>query len=252
MPKLRAAAVSFLNARPLTAGLEGSERIELVLAEPSRCAAMLEAGEVDLALVSVAALTKGEYEIVPGHRHRRRRPGADRGPRRRAVARDLGRGVPRHRLAHLARAREDRPRRRWASTRRSRRCTPTRGSPRAKGTKGALVIGDRGFDVRANHVLDLGREWTHLTGLPMIFALWAARPGRVSPEDVQELHARARSTGSGSAPSSRSASPRRRAATRSATAATSRSGSATGSGRTSSTGSRRSSSRPPRRASSRR
>ena len=36
-------------------------------------------------------------------------------------------------------------------------------------------------------MLDLGREWTALTGLPMIFALWAARPGRVSPEDVQEL-----------------------------------------------------------------
>ncbi len=39
--KLRAAAVSFLNARPLTVGLEGSDRIELVLAEPSRCAALL-------------------------------------------------------------------------------------------------------------------------------------------------------------------------------------------------------------------
>ena len=49
------------------------------------------------------------------------------------------------------------------------------------GPRGALVIGDRGFDVRANHVLDLGREWTHLTGLPMIFALWAARPGRSRP-----------------------------------------------------------------------
>src|SRR5512140_91114 len=66
MPKLRAAAVSFLNAWPLTAGLEESERIELVLAEPSRCAAMLEAGEVDLALVSVGALPGGEFDIVPG------------------------------------------------------------------------------------------------------------------------------------------------------------------------------------------
>ncbi len=66
MPKLRAAAVSFLNAWPLTAGLESSERIELVLAEPSRCAAMLDAGEVDLALVSVGALPGGEFDIVPG------------------------------------------------------------------------------------------------------------------------------------------------------------------------------------------
>ena len=45
MPKLKAAAVSFLNAWPLTEGLDRSDRIELVLAEPSRCAAMLEAGD---------------------------------------------------------------------------------------------------------------------------------------------------------------------------------------------------------------
>jgi cyclic dehypoxanthinyl futalosine synthase len=186
MAKLRAAAVSFLNAWPLTAGLEKSERIELVLAEPSRCAAMLEAGEVDLALVSVAALGKGSYEIVPGMAI-----GAD-GPVQTMVL--TGEQSPAiwdevfldtaSRTSHvLAKIVLDEmgvhP-----------RFTPLQadeGLARAKGTKGALVIGDRGFDVRANHVLDLGREWTHLTGLPMIFALWAARPGRVSPEDVQEL-----------------------------------------------------------------
>jgi cyclic dehypoxanthinyl futalosine synthase len=186
MPKLRAAAVSFLNAHPLTVGLEGSDRIELVLAEPSRCAAMLEDGEVDLALVSVAALTKGEYEIVPGIAI-----GAD-GPVQTVVL--AGEQSPAiwdevfldtasrtsHVLAKLVLdAMGVHP-----------KFTPMHadeGLARAKGTKGALVIGDRGFGVRANHVLDLGREWTHLTGLPMIFALWAARPGRVSPEDVQEL-----------------------------------------------------------------
>jgi len=186
MPKLRAAAVSFLNAHPLTVGLEGSDRIELVPAEPSRCAAMLEDGEVDLALVSVAALTKGEYEIVPGIAI-----GAD-GPVQTVVL--AGEQSPAiwdevfldtasrtsHVLAKLVLdAMGVHP-----------KFTPMHadeGLARAKGTKGALVIGDRGFGVRANHVLDLGREWTHLTGLPMIFALWAARPGRVSPEDVQEL-----------------------------------------------------------------
>ncbi len=56
MPKLKAAAVSFLNAWPLTEGLKDSARIELVLAEPSQCAALLEAGEVDLALLPVGAL----------------------------------------------------------------------------------------------------------------------------------------------------------------------------------------------------
>lgn len=186
MRRIRAAAVSFLNAWPLTAGLEKSERLELVFAEPSRCAAMLEAGEVDLALVSVAALTKGRYDIVPGIAI-----GAD-GPVQTVVL--AGEQSPAiwdevfldtasrtsHVLAKLVLdAMGVHP-----------RFTPAPaldGLAQAKGTKGALVIGDRGFDVRANHVLDLGREWTHLTGLPMIFALWAARPGTVSPEDVQEL-----------------------------------------------------------------
>jgi cyclic dehypoxanthinyl futalosine synthase len=186
MRKIRAAAVSFLNAWPLTAGLEGSERVELVLAEPSRCAAMLEAGEVDLALVSVAALTKGEYEIVPGIAI-----GAD-GPVQTVVL--AGEQSPAiwdevfldtasrtsHVLAKLV----------LDGMGVHPKFTPApalEGLARAKGTKGALVIGDRAFDVRASHVLDLGREWTHLTGLPMIFALWMARPGTVSPADVQEL-----------------------------------------------------------------
>src|SRR4030042_2306692 len=66
MPRIRAAAVSFLNARPLIVGLEGADGIELTLAEPSRCAALLEAGEVELALLPVGALGGGDYELVPG------------------------------------------------------------------------------------------------------------------------------------------------------------------------------------------
>ena len=170
MPKLRAAAVSYLNAHPLTAGLESSDRIELVLAEPSRCAAMLEDGDVDLALVSVAALTKGQTVLLVG----------EQSP---AIWDEVFLDTASRTSHVLAKIVLD-----------AMGVHPTftpmhadEGLARAKGTKGALVIGDRGFGVRANHVLDLGREWTHLTGLPMIFALWAARPGRVSPEDVQEL-----------------------------------------------------------------
>jgi len=187
MPKkLKAAAVSFLNAWPLTEGLKGSERIELVLAEPSRCAELLEAGEVDLALVSVAALERGEYEIVPGMAI-----GAD-GPVQTVLL--AGEQSPAiwdevfldtaSRTSHiLAKVVLD-------AMGVHPKFTPlpaADGLARARGTRGALVIGDRGFDVRANHLVDLGREWTHLTGLPMIFALWAARPGAVLPEDVQEL-----------------------------------------------------------------
>ena len=41
--------------------------------------------------------------------------------------------------------------------------------------------------MRKNQVLDLGREWSRLTGLPFLFAVWAARPGVLRPEDVHEL-----------------------------------------------------------------
>src|SRR5512140_2506402 len=179
MPKLRAAAVSFLNAWPLTEGLAESDRIELVLAEPSRCAAMLEAGDGDLALVSVTALEKGDYEIVPGMAI-----GSD-GPVQTVVL--AGEQSPAiwdevfldtaSRTSHVLTklvldAMGVHP-----------KFTPmpaADGLAQARGTRGALVIGDRGFDVRANHVLDLGREWTHLTGLPFIFALWMARPGALT------------------------------------------------------------------------
>ena len=70
MKKLRAAAVSFLNAWPLTEGLKQSERIELVLEEPSRCAELLEEGQVDLALVSVA----GRHRASRGDSARARQP----------------------------------------------------------------------------------------------------------------------------------------------------------------------------------
>jgi cyclic dehypoxanthinyl futalosine synthase len=186
MGKIRAAAVSFLNARPLTVGLEGSDRIDLVLAEPSRCAELLESGEVDMALVSVAGLSKGEYEIVPGIAI-----GAD-GPVQTVVL--AGEQSPvvwdevfldtASRTSHvLTKIVLDemgvRPRYTLLPA--------VEGLARARGTKGALVIGDRGFGVRANHVIDLGREWVRLSGLPMIFAVWAARPGRLGPEDVHEL-----------------------------------------------------------------
>jgi cyclic dehypoxanthinyl futalosine synthase len=191
MPKLRAAAVSFLNARPLTAMLAGSRRIELVLAEPSMCAAMLERGEVELALLPVGGLAGKDYEIVPGIAI-----GSD-GPVSTVLL--VGEQSPvvwdevfldtasrtSQLLARLVLAEGDiHP-----------KFTPmpaTDGLALAKGTRGALVIGDPCFDVSANQVLDLGREWTHLTRLPMIYALWAARPGVLTPEDVAEIARAAR------------------------------------------------------------
>jgi chorismate dehydratase len=53
----------------------------------------------------------------------------------------------------------------------------------------ALVIGDPALRIdpasRTEHVYDLGLEWWELTGLPMVFAVWAGR-AEVATEDVRE------------------------------------------------------------------
>jgi cyclic dehypoxanthinyl futalosine synthase len=191
MPRIRAAAVSFLNARPLTTALEGSPRIELVLAEPSMCAAMLERGEVEVALLPVGGLVGKDYEIVPGVAI-----GSD-GPVSTVVL--AGAQSPEVWdevfLDTASRTSQLLARIVLAERGLHPKYTPmpaADGLAAATGTKGALVIGDRGFDVKANHVIDLGREWTHATGLPMVYALWAARPGVLTPQDVAEITRAAR------------------------------------------------------------
>jgi predicted solute-binding protein len=53
----------------------------------------------------------------------------------------------------------------------------------------ALIIGDPALRLDPARlpyeVHDLGGEWVEMTGLPMIFAVWAARKGVVTPEVVE-------------------------------------------------------------------
>ena len=75
--KIRFSAVSFLNARPITYGLERGidqgtdyDRFELSFDIPSRCAEALRAGEADLALMPSASYAEmdGALDLraVPG------------------------------------------------------------------------------------------------------------------------------------------------------------------------------------------
>jgi chorismate dehydratase len=56
-----------------------------------------------------------------------------------------------------------------------------------------LLIGDPAFD--ADHralglrKVDLGEEWTAMTGLPFIYAAWTGRTGAVTAGDVDALQA---------------------------------------------------------------
>ncbi|HYG67980.1 MAG TPA: MqnA/MqnD/SBP family protein, partial [Anaeromyxobacteraceae bacterium] len=179
-------AISYLNTWPLTAGLEGSERIELLKAIPAGCAQLLEAGEVDLALVPVGALAGKDWEVVPGLGI-----GCDGpvqtvllvGEQSPAIWDEVYLDTASRTSVVLARLVLDE----MGIHPKYTPMSSAESVPLAVGTKGAHVIGDRAFEAKKSQTLDLGREWNHLTNLPFVFAVWAARPGVLSPEDVQEL-----------------------------------------------------------------
>lgn len=191
----RLAAVSFLNARPITYGLEcklGNDRqkIDLRFDLPSRCAEQLLAGEVDLALLPLAsyAAFAEELRIIPGVAV------AGRGPVRTvllvgevpwqemtSVALDAASRSSALLLKLLMHQRGLAPS--WQEISHDEICEA------AHGERGALIIGDAGFVATDHypHVYDLGREWTALTGLPFVYAIWAGRPDAAGPDDVALL-----------------------------------------------------------------
>jgi cyclic dehypoxanthinyl futalosine synthase len=203
--KLRVAAVSFLNARPITYGLEQrlshalrgdqsedqpEDRFELSFELPSRCAELLERGQVDLGLIPTAAYaaSAGELRIVPGIAI------AGFGPVRTVL---LVGEVPWSEMKEIALDGASRSSamllrilcRERGLTPRFREVPHDQVLDAAGGTTGALVIGDAGFAAgqRFPQVTDLGAAWRELTGLPFVYAVWAGRPGAVSGEDIARL-----------------------------------------------------------------
>lgn len=198
---LRVCAVSFLNAWPLVHPLTGEHLpgarlpvdaagqplFEVSTALPSECARRLEQGLCDVALVPVAAYAAHpEWEVVP-------EVGIGcRGPVQSVV---LVAEVP---LEQIARVHLDAASRSSALLVRlllaARGVEPEfvvaphgEGRQRVHGRDAALIIGDAALGLSGPHVHDLGNLWQALTGLPFVFAFWAARPGLLTPEHVLAL-----------------------------------------------------------------
>ncbi len=196
MKPLRLAAVSFLNARPITFGLERGlyegdpGRVDLRFDLPSRCAEMLAAGEVDLALIPTASLATitEDLRVVPGIAV------AGRGPVQTVLM------VSESPFDDLDEIALDSASRSSAALLKVL-CAERKLSPRfievehdgilkaAHGRRGALVIGDLAFEAATAYpyVYDLGHEWLTLTGLPFVYAMWAGKPDAASPADVALL-----------------------------------------------------------------
>lgn len=189
---IRIGAVGYLNARPLTWSLDADPaRWAIRYDLPSVCSSLLHAGQVDLGLVpSIDYLQDPDYRFVPGVGIGSRGPIA-------SVA--LYTRVPVERISSIALDTSSRTsvtlirvlcRHRFRISPEFVAHGPHLPAMVATADAG-LLIGDPAFE--ADHAglglqkVDLGEEWTTMTGLPFIYAAWTGRPGMVSSADVEAL-----------------------------------------------------------------
>jgi predicted solute-binding protein len=185
-PKFRIGSVNYLNAVPLTRGIES----ELILATPAKLAEMLRRDELDAALVSITeVLLNDRYDILDGI----------------AIA-SLGE-VYSVLLAHkkpLEEAKEifcdtasltsvNLLKVLLAEKNLFPKFVPLESYEAAPGKDFVLLIGDRAIDFqRAPHtheIYDLGWAWTEMSNLPFVYAVWALRRGIENKELRRELRA---------------------------------------------------------------
>jgi len=183
--RLRVGAVSFFNTLPLTYGLESDPGVELVTAVPSRLAGLLERGAVDVALVPAIdwARNAARWRIVSDAciacdgatltvRVFSRLDPSD--------VTTLHVDGDSHSSAALASVIWQERFGRELSLRpiNARGAMPEE----LADCQAVLLIGDKvirppvGLDVFSTQV-DLGATWKSLTGLPFVFAVWAAGEG---------------------------------------------------------------------------
>lgn len=204
MRRLRVGAVSYLNTKPLIRHLpELARDVDLVLEVPSRLAADLAAGRLDVGLIpSIEYFRAGEYSILPGVsissfgpvmsvKLCSRKPFA----RIETVAADEGSrtsiALTHILLFHLF------------GVEPQTRPLPLTDDYRSDSADAVLVIGDRAMRVRDGeypYTLDLGYEWSRWTGLPFVFAFFAVADGVTVPPPVADAFLRAKEMGRGEIP----------------------------------------------------
>lgn len=192
---LRVSAVSYLNTKPLVAGLEDQKDLFSVRFDlPSKCAELLHAGEVDLGIIPAIEYQRADvdYWIVPDLAI-----GSDGAVASVAV---FSR-VPVERIRTIALDTSSRTSvaltkilcaRHWGITPTFTAAMPDLGAMLAT-ADAALLIGDLALAADPDEYdalkLDLGLEWRAMTNLPFVYAVWAGRAGMASPAHVQALQA---------------------------------------------------------------
>jgi len=186
MPIPRVATVNYLNARPLVWGFTHGTRsgeVTLLLETPARCAQLLSAGEVDVALIpSIEYLRIPGLTVLPGMAIASRRQARSvllvsrvAAAEIRSVALDTSSRTSAA-LVKILLARRSRHRVSYHEM------EPTL-HRMLESHDAALLIGDSALVAKTSglKVYDLAAEWHAMRGLPFAFAFWAVRPGADLP-----------------------------------------------------------------------
>ena len=181
MKKIRVSAVSYTNTKPFIYGLQHSdifEKIELSLDNPSDCAQKLIDNEADIGLVPVAALPDiPGYKIIADYCI---------GAVQAVNSVFVFSNVP---IEDVITLRLDSQSRTSNSLAKVLLKNYWKLNPQliTDGEADAFVeIGDRTFGKKNKYpyVYDLAEEWVDFTGLPFVFAVWAAN--KAIPTDFVE------------------------------------------------------------------
>lgn len=196
---IRLGAVTYLNARPLVYGLDEHDRFEIRYDIPSECARLLHARAIDLGLIPSIEALRGPaaYAIVPGPAvtsrgavasvaiYTRREPADIR-----TIAMDTSSRTSVALATILLR-------RRFRAQAEAVPMAPDLEAMLAR-ADAALIIGDTALFLEDGAAgarkIDLGEQWTAMTGLPFVYACWTGWPGAAGPADVTALQ-RARDEG---------------------------------------------------------
>jgi chorismate dehydratase len=193
MPPIRLGAVDYLNARPLVYGLElRTDLFSLRFDVPSKCAALLHAGDIDVGMIPSIEYLRGPaaYVIVDGMGIISDGPVASvalfsRWPIERieSIALDTSSRTSTGLLRVLCRE----------AFGLDPELVPMPPDIDAMMTRcdAALLIGDPALyldhSARGLEKTDLGEQWTALTGLPFVWAFWAGLPSRITSEAREAL-----------------------------------------------------------------
>ncbi len=175
----RIGAVRYLNTKPLIEGLAGNPLVELSLELPSRLASLVLGNEIDAGLIPIVDfLSHPQLKLIPGISIASDGPvlsvqvfsrvpfseiktlDADIGSHTSIILTQI------LMIKRFGKAPQITP-------------FPMSLSPSESFADAVLLIGDRALTAELPEYpfsWDLGWEWQKLTSLPMVFAVWAARP----------------------------------------------------------------------------